>query len=65
LLAFNVGVELGQVLFVTALLAIAVVVQRATQPYPNISGALRQPLIYGIGIISGYWVMARADTWFY
>lgn len=63
LLAFNVGVELGQVLFVSGLLAIAVVIERASPWSPSVSGSLRPVLTYGIGLVAGYWVIERFAAW--
>lgn len=63
LLAFNVGVELGQLTFVFAVLAIFLVVRFAL---PKFAAACKRPhsvameiMGYFIGIVSVYWVMER------
>ena len=63
LLFFNVGVEIGQLLFIAAVLALAAALLRLPR-----AAALRAPATlaaaYGIGGISAYWVIARvAQFW--
>ena len=61
LLFFNVGVELGQLLFIAAALGLAVVVRRTTIPQP--AWAWRLPA-YGIGSIATFWMIERvAGFW--
>ena len=54
LLAFNVGVEAGQL----AVLGLAWLVVGIVQRLPA-ARRLRKPLIYGMGGVSAYWTMAR------
>jgi hydrogenase/urease accessory protein HupE len=54
LLCFNVGVELGQL--ATVALAFAIVRIPVTQP---VLSRLRQPALYGIGIVAAYWSWLR------
>jgi len=57
LLFFNVGAEIGQMLFVAAVLAAAALVQRLTGPLdPRWSRVLPS---YAIGGIASYWVFER------
>ena len=56
LLFFNVGVELGQLLFIAAALGLAAVVRRTTIPQPD--WAWRLPA-YGIGSIATFWMIER------
>ncbi|MEP3298688.1 MAG: HupE/UreJ family protein [Pseudoruegeria sp.] len=63
LLAFNVGVELGQLSFVTVVLAAYYIVGKIL---PQLSGAYRDPysvatksMGYAIGFVSLYWLMQR------
>jgi hydrogenase/urease accessory protein HupE len=56
LLSFNVGVELGQLLFVGAVLALAAVAARMRAPVPR---AWREILAYGIGAVASYWLIER------
>ncbi|MBL9136145.1 MAG: HupE/UreJ family protein [Verrucomicrobiales bacterium] len=59
LLLFNVGVELGQLLFVAAVLsAIALIRRWATR----IPARLQRIPAYGIGSIASYWLIARLTT---
>lgn len=60
LLFFNVGVEIGQVLFVAALLAISSIVRRLSQP-AHLS-ALRIACCYGIGGLASYWLFERISN---
>ena len=61
LLFFNVGVELGQLLFIAAALGLAVLVRRTTIPQP--AWAWRLPA-YGIGSIATFWMIERvAGFW--
>jgi hydrogenase/urease accessory protein HupE len=56
LLAFNLGVEAGQLLFVAAVLLLMALGRRV----PVASPALFRPLTaYGIGAVAAYWLIAR------
>lgn len=57
LLFFNVGVEIGQIAFVAALMAVAHIAQRVTQP-AQLSVA-RLVACYGIGGLASYWLIDR------
>ena len=56
LLAFNVGVEAGQILVVALVLALIAAMKRFAAP--TLAPALRATA-YGIGIISAYWLLDR------
>jgi hydrogenase/urease accessory protein HupE len=56
LLMFNVGVEIGQLLFIAALLAILFALQRLRLDWPTWS---RQLPAYAIGSIAAFWVIER------
>jgi hydrogenase/urease accessory protein HupE len=56
LLAFNVGVEIGQLLFVGAVLVGAAAVARLRIPIPR---PWREVAAYGIGTIAAYWLIER------
>jgi hypothetical protein len=56
LLAFNVGVELGQILFVGAVLAGAMLLARLPVRPPR---AWRTAAAYGIGAVAAYWLVER------
>ena len=58
LLMFNVGVELGQLLFVTAILALVVVLQRVCTNWP---AWIRQAPAYGIGGVAAFWFIERVS----
>jgi len=53
---FNVGVEVGQLLFIAAVLAAIALLRRARVPWP--SWAWRVPA-YGIGVVAAYWTIDR------
>ena len=63
LLFFNVGVELGQLLFVGAVLSLiwlfARLLPRADASAPGVWERLEKPLAYGVGIIAMYWTAER------
>lgn len=63
LLAFNVGVELGQVGFVIALLALGLVTNRFIKVEAAWFKLGRKSLIYGVGIVAGYWAVDRLLSW--
>lgn len=56
LLMFNVGVELGQVLFVFVILAIGYLIK---QIKPTLPLWVKQVPVYGIGGMSAYWFIER------
>ena len=56
LLMFNVGVEVGQLLFIGGVLAVGSVARYLVGWRPH---WMPQALAYGIGSISAYWVLAR------
>lgn len=58
LLMFNVGVELGQLLFVFAMLALILVLRRVRLPWPAWS---RQVPAYGIGAMAAFWFIQRVS----
>ena len=67
LLFFNVGVELGQILFVAALIGLVAVLSRldiSTQPETNQTGAqfaphFARPIAYVVGGLAAYWTIER------
>jgi hydrogenase/urease accessory protein HupE len=61
LLLFNVGVEAGQLLFVAAVLPLAVGLRGVASAPP---AWLRPMPVYGIGAVASYWLIARvAALW--
>lgn len=56
LLFFNVGVEVGQLLFIGAVLALGWAVHRLLRGEPR---ALRHVVAYGIGSAAGFWTVER------
>ena len=56
LLMFNVGVELGQLLFIAVILAIVLLLNRLRREWP---AWLRQVPAYGIGGIAAFWLIER------
>jgi HupE / UreJ protein len=57
LLFFNVGVEVGQLLFIAAVLLIGRLVVRAAVPVP---AAWPRVAAYGIGSLAAFWVIERS-----
>jgi hypothetical protein len=56
LFLFNVGVELGQLLFVGVVLALVAVIQRVRIQWPEWSWQIPA---YGIGSVSAFWCVQR------
>jgi hypothetical protein len=56
LLSFNVGIELGQLAFVAAVLALRRALRSALRRAP---AWLRQAPAYAIGVLAGYWCFDR------
>jgi hypothetical protein len=56
LLFFNVGVEVGQLLFIGAVLAVGAVVRRLALPWPAWAWRLAP---WGIGTLAAYWTIER------
>lgn len=59
LLAFNVGVELGQLLFILALIVLLSGIGRATRRNPRIHWATQTLGTYAIGVLGMYWFLVR------
>jgi hydrogenase/urease accessory protein HupE len=63
LLAFNVGVEIGQVLFVASIISIVWLMTKALQLFQlNLDGGLRRlekPIAFGVGSITMVWTVER------
>ena len=59
LLFFNIGVEVGQLLFVAAVLGIAAVIWRNRLPLP-LWGKLIPA--YAVGSVAMFWVIQRVAT---
>jgi len=61
LLLFNVGVEVGQILFIVGLLMIASVMKKWVSTSPQ---RWRSAAAYGIGSVSAFWVVQRVAAFF-
>ena len=59
LLCFNVGVEIGQLLFITAVLSLAALVKRLLRGPLDPRWTVVAPA-YAIGAVASYWVIQRA-----
>ena len=67
LLCFNVGVELGQVAFVGALLLLlfalkGVLVKNVNRPIHALAPWMRRPVAYVIGSVASYWLVGRVGA---
>jgi hydrogenase/urease accessory protein HupE len=56
LFSFNVGIELGQLAFVTALVVAAAMVRRVTLPIP----LPQRAAVYAMGSLAAFWTIERA-----
>ena len=60
LLMFNVGVEIGQIAFVFAILAALAVIRFFIRAFPEIEPITKWQLVpYGIGCIAAFWTIER------
>ena len=57
LVFFNIGVELGQLIFIATIVSIIVALKHFT--YPNLLSKLQTVVIYVIGGVSSYWLIDR------
>jgi len=57
LIFFNIGVELGQIMFVATVVLIVVILQRLT--YPALLDKLQTSVVYMIGGVSSFWLIER------
>jgi hypothetical protein len=57
LIFFNIGVELGQLMFVATIVFIVVMLQRLT--YPALLNKLKTTIVYMIGGVSAFWLIER------
>ncbi len=57
LVFFNIGVELGQLMFVATIVFIVVMLQRVT--YPALLNKLQTVVVYIIGGVSSFWLIER------
>jgi hydrogenase/urease accessory protein HupE len=61
LVMFNLGVEVGQLLFIALMLLVAYGVRRWRSAY---APGWRQAVVYGIGSLSAFWVIERVAAFF-
>jgi hydrogenase/urease accessory protein HupE len=61
LLFFNIGVELGQLAFITAVLALVFVATRLVPVVGRQQARLANVAVYAIGICSAYWLLERSS----
>ena len=57
LIFFNIGVELGQLMFVATVVILVVILQRLT--YPALLNKLQTAVVYMIGGVSSFWLIER------
>jgi len=57
LVFFNIGVELGQLIFISTIVLTVVILQRLT--YPALLNKLQTTVVYMIGGISSFWLIER------
>jgi hydrogenase/urease accessory protein HupE len=60
LVAFNVGIELGQLAFVGAVLVLRAGLARAV---PSLAARTTQPAVYAMGVLAAFWVYERLALW--
>ena len=67
LLCFNLGVEVGQIVFVTVFafsmhLMARVLASIANRPVHELTPSIRMPVTYMIGSVASYWLFARVGA---
>jgi len=60
LIFFNIGVELGQLMFVATVVLVALLLQRLK--HPRFMGKVEMFVVYGIGGLSAFWVIERISV---
>jgi hydrogenase/urease accessory protein HupE len=60
LMAFNLGIEIGQLLFVAVALSGAALLAHYA---PRMTQRARQPVVYAMGILAAFWCFQRAALW--
>ena len=60
LIFFNIGVELGQLMFVSVVVLLALFIQKLD--YPSIMKKVKIIMVYGIGSISAFWMIERISA---
>jgi hydrogenase/urease accessory protein HupE len=60
LLAFNVGIEVGQLAFVAAILAAGVLAKRWL---PGAVAQASRPAVYAMGVLAAFWCFERLAVW--
>ena len=60
LIFFNIGVELGQLMFVATVVLIALALQRLK--HPDILQKVETVVVYCIGTLSSFWVFERISA---
>ena len=64
LLFFNIGVELGQLIFILAVSVLALIIRRWIATQASQQDRLAQVVIYSIGVCSAYWLFERSALLF-
>lgn len=67
LLMFNVGVEIGQLMFVFALVIFGIILQSLVKAVSSNTLTLawvQKPLGYGVGIIASFWFIERVQSFY-
>ena len=59
LLFFNIGVELGQLMFIAAILALVSVLVRTIVAVARHQAVLVEAVVYAVGVTSAYWLFER------
>ncbi len=62
LFSFNIGVELGQLLFIAAVVTIGITARHVFPKVQKQSSALTRMASYGIGSLAAYWVIERVAS---
>ena len=64
LLFFNIGVEVGQLLFIAVIVITTMLALRGVPALKSRAAVLTEVVVYGIGITSAYWLVERAGAVF-
>ena len=64
LLFFNIGVEVGQLIFIASIVTATMLALRGVPALESRAAVLTDVVVYGIGITSAYWLMERTGAVF-
>ena len=65
LLFFNIGVEIGQIIFILVVIALYKILITITKSSKDILGKLEVPAAYVVGSLAAFWMVERIYSFWY